>query len=299
MHMKTNLAIVIYSLLIGVFFWATYIVASLINRQRMKPLVQKAILQSNIIHEEENEIESNFSSIKKIKREQNFLKDIIAHDLKNTLNNIHSILIIFRNNNTDLQNTQLNYLSAMQKNIQRLRVMVNNVLNIDRIESRILKLKMSRINMSSVLNDTLESSIFSAVEKQIQFIADINSDCMVLGDDNCMREIFENLISNAIKYSPVGKKVHLRLFSANEIVHFSIHNECKKIHSDEISDVFTKYTSLSNPPTGGEISTGLGLSIVKEYAQAMNGNIELESDNGFTIKFSLPSFTEIHIDTEY
>jgi signal transduction histidine kinase len=104
-------------------------------------------------------------------------------------------------------------------------------------------------------------------------------------------QVFENLISNAIKFSPGRKKVFINLTLKDEHAIGEIKDEGPGMTEEDKKKLFGKYQKLSARPTGNEISTGLGLSIVKKFVDAMGGEIWCESEAGkgasFLVKLPL------------
>jgi signal transduction histidine kinase len=93
-------------------------------------------------------------------------------------------------------------------------------------------------------------------------------------------QVLDNIISNAVKYSPHRKNIFIRLKSSSEAVRIEIQDEGPGISPDDMQKLFGKFARLSARPTGGEHSTGLGLSIVKKMVEAMNGRVWCESELG-------------------
>ncbi len=101
-----------------------------------------------------------------------------------------------------------------------------------------------------------------------------------LVDKNYLTQVFENLLSNAIKFSPRDKDVWIRVKEINGEIWVYFIDEGPGIEKDEMNRLFGKYQRLSAKPTGGEHSTGLGLSIVKKYVDVMGGRVWCESESG-------------------
>jgi signal transduction histidine kinase len=111
------------------------------------------------------------------------------------------------------------------------------------------------------------------------------------GDETVFRQITENLISNAVKYSPVGKHVAVRCFRQNEHAVIEIQDQGPGFTEEDKQKLFQRFQKLSARPTGGEHSTGLGLSIVHKLVQLLNGTIECisEAGNGATFRVTFPA----------
>jgi signal transduction histidine kinase len=102
----------------------------------------------------------------------------------------------------------------------------------------------------------------------------------VVVDPTVTTQVFENLISNAIKYSPPGKTITVRLTEEASGVRFEVRDEGPGLSVEDHRKLFGKFARLSAKPTGGEHATGLGLSIVKRMVEAMNGKVWCESELG-------------------
>ena len=106
-------------------------------------------------------------------------------------------------------------------------------------------------------------------------------------DRNALIRVLDNLISNSIKFSEKGKEVHVSLFNRSTKTYIAVKDEGPGIKEEEKHLLFGKFQKLSNRPTEGESSTGLGLSIVKSLVEAMNGSIEYTSEVGKGTTFTL------------
>jgi signal transduction histidine kinase len=112
-------------------------------------------------------------------------------------------------------------------------------------------------------------------------------------DPGVILQILENLVSNAVKYSPPGKEIFVRLKKLPNGVRVEVQDQGPGLSSEDQKKLFGKFARLSAKPTGGEHSTGLGLSIVKKMVEAMNGKVWCESEFGqgatFIVEFSTTS----------
>jgi len=123
---------------------------------------------------------------------------------------------------------------------------------------------------------------------------------MVIADAVLLPQVLDNLVSNAVKYSPHGKNVFIRIlpqapnsqFSGNQATtRIEVQDEGPGLSAPDKEKLFEKFTRLSARPTGGEYTTGLGLSIVKKMVEAMNGRVWCESEfgKGATFIVELPA----------
>jgi signal transduction histidine kinase len=108
------------------------------------------------------------------------------------------------------------------------------------------------------------------------------------GDQERLREAIENLVGNAIKYSPIGAAIEVSVWRDGEDAVFAVRDEGPGLSPEDIGRVFGRFQRLSAKPTGGESSTGLGLSIVKRIAELHDGKVRAESPGpGLGAVFSL------------
>jgi len=95
-----------------------------------------------------------------------------------------------------------------------------------------------------------------------------------------MSQVLENLVSNAVKYSPPGKNIFVRLKKEASAARCEVQDEGPGLSAEDQKKLFGKFARLSAKPTGGEHATGLGLSIVKRMVEAMHGKVWCESEPG-------------------
>jgi len=118
----------------------------------------------------------------------------------------------------------------------------------------------------------------TASQKNIEIRSTLPSDGAFAEVDNSfVSQVYENLLSNAIKFSPPDKQIFVTLTLINNTWRFEIKDQGPGISEADQQKLFVKFQKLSAKPTGNETSTGLGLSIVKKYVDAMNGKIWCES----------------------
>jgi two-component system sensor histidine kinase/response regulator len=122
----------------------------------------------------------------------------------------------------------------------------------------------------------------------------VSEGCRARGDRAAILQILDNLISNALKYSPPKTTVHVHTLPEREHVVVSVRDEGPGINEEDQKKLFQKFSRLSARPTGGESSTGLGLAIVKRLAEAMSGTVQCHSvpGSGATFSLRLPAWSE-------
>jgi signal transduction histidine kinase len=229
-----------------------------------------------------------------LNKEKDEFLGIAAHDLKNPLAGILSsaeILERFFPDETTRRFTTM-IISASNQMLE----IVTNLLDVNRIETGMLNLHIEPVNLE-ILDRIVDEYQSRATEKGIilHYAIPERDTAWVQGDIQSLQQIFDNLISNAVKYSPQWKNVWIRALrntSENvQTIRVEIQDEGPGLTEQDKKKLFGKFARLSAQPTGGENSTGLGLSIVKKLVGLQNGRVWCESTygEGATFIVELPS----------
>ena len=164
--------------------------------------------------------------------------------------------------------------------------MVQKLLDANALERGEVQLNLAPIEFSSALTSVVEAYRPRAAAKQQTIdLQNETAPIAVVADRNLIVQVLENLVSNAVKYSPPGKNIHVRLKKLPEVIRCEVQDEGPGLSAEDQKKLFGKFARLSAKPTGGEHATGLGLSIVKKLVEAMNGQVWCESEPGEGAKF--------------
>jgi signal transduction histidine kinase/ligand-binding sensor domain-containing protein len=206
------------------------------------------------------------------------LLSFVAHDLKTPLITINSIAQEIKTFEVDKHFR--GYLDLVEQNSKRIVTLISEILNITAIESGKFQFKMEPINIADIAGLVVDGYQVQAQRKEqvLKYTVDGHEYCTVMADSGKLQEAMENLVNNAIKYSPRGAEIVVNVVRNNGIVRFSVNDQGPGISEQEKEQLFKKFTVLSAKPTGGEIATGLGLAIVKEIIEAHKGKIFVESE---------------------
>jgi two-component system, sensor histidine kinase and response regulator len=245
--------------------------------------------------------------LREMNDEKNEFMGIAAHDLRNPLGAIKgfSEMIVedaqaLRRKEAQDPDVCLNELEEFGARIgvttARMMEMVQNLLDANRIERGEMKLNLAPNDLSPALNQVIETQRSRATAKQQTIHLESDSaPALVLVDSSVAVQVLENLISNAVKYSPPGKNIFVRLKKHAQGVRVEVQDEGPGLNAEDQKKLFGKFARLSAKPTGGELSTGLGLSIVKKMVDAMNGKVWRESELGRRPRLS-SSFRQRHCE---
>lgn len=231
------------------------------------------------VQNQKNEILQKNEELLALNTEKNNLIGIVAHDLKSPLNQIKGLLSIVKLAANHDKET-MSCLNMMENSAERLTNLIAKILDVEAIESKDLNLIQERISLTEILNSLADRFDLPAKEKRIKIHRCIGDEIFILADRIYTAQVFENLISNAIKFSPPDKNIFINLSVSGDLAIGEIKDEGPGINDEDKKKLFGKYQKLSAKPTGNETSTGLGLSIVKKFVESMNGKIWCESTPG-------------------
>ena len=218
--------------------------------------------------------------LREMNDEKNEFMGIAAHDLRSPLNAVkgYSEMIL---EDPALGGENATLAQRIHEAATRMAEMVQNLLDANRIERGEMKLNLATTDLCPVLAAVVEAQRPGAVAKQQMLHLQSESPPVnALVDPGVMAQIVENLVSNAVKYSPPGKNIFVRLKQEAQAVRIEVQDEGPGLSAEDQKKLFGKFARLSAKPTGGEHSTGLGLSIVKKMVEAMNGKVWCESEPG-------------------
>ena len=271
-----------------VFVFVIYSVVDYQNRQNQLRL--KAL-----IDEKTSALKAANDDLEKSNEEKKHLMEIVAHDLKSPLAQIIGLV--------DLMKTDKKFASSddsldmITTSTSNLTEMISKILDVRKVEANEINVKFESVNISALLNQTIDQYVPRSASKQIQISREIEDDVYASVDMGYLRQIFENLISNALKFSQTKSTVIIRLVTSNDRAICEIKDEGPGLTADDRKKLFTKFKKLSARPTGGESSTGLGLSIAKRFVSLMNGEIWVESKEGQGASFFV-AFAQIKKSSE-
>jgi len=225
--------------------------------------------------------------LREMNEEKNEFMGIAAHDLRNPLSAIQGYAEMIIEDAQSLAHRDLEGNGQrIREAAKRMTEMVQNFLDANRIERGELKLNMAISDLSPLLQSVLETQSPHATAKGQMIQLELPpTPTLALADVSITLQVFENLVSNAVKYSPPGKKIFVRLKAEAGVVRFEVEDQGPGLSKEDQKKLFGKFARLSAKPTGGEHSTGLGLSIVKRLVEAMNGKVWCESELGMGAKF--------------
>ena len=213
----------------------------------------------------------------------------VSHELKTPLSSINLSLRLLEDKRLgELNNEQKEVLNALRQQSNRLSRVINELLDYSQIETGNIRLKFSQVKPDEVLDIGITALMMQVSEKDIDLKTEIQEGLPEIKIDlEKVVFVFINILNNAIRYSKKGDEINIEVRKNNNDVEFSIRDNGPGISEEDCGKLFQRFTQIGNKSKQG---WGLGLAISKEFMQAQNGKIWVESEIGKGSKFvfSLP-----------
>lgn len=263
-----------------------------------KNLEKKVEDRTNELNESNIELKKAYKRVLELNEEKDEFLAIAAHDLKNPLFAISSFADTLKHDEDISEDQQNEFLSAIIKTSNRMSLIIKDLLDINTIEQGKINIKPEKVSLTTLITELKKQNQENIFQKNLTILDNYNNDVKdVFADNNLTFQVIQNVLSNAIKFSPVNKNIFISIGLSEDcrMVETRIKDEGPGFTEEDKTKVFQKFARLSAQPVGGDFSTGLGLSIVKKLVELMNGDITLNSEKGNGAEFiiSLPVFSEV------
>jgi signal transduction histidine kinase len=231
----------------------------------------------------EDKVKERTDRLIALNAEKNEFLGIVAHDLKNPLANVKMFTDLMHRDVETLSKDEIKeYTGDVLSETDRMFTLITNLLDVNKIE-RGFKANPIKLDLASLTEAITDNYRSRAEQKSLTLHFESKAPIAnVSADEVATMQVVENIVSNAVKYSPVGanKNIWVRVVPAEKAWRVEVQDEGPGLSDDDKAKLFGHFARLSAQPTGGEHSTGLGLSIVKKMVEAMNGKIWVESEKG-------------------
>jgi signal transduction histidine kinase len=278
-------------LLLVFTIFTVFVLGLLILNVRVKgkanALLQK---QNEKIQQQNLELEDRSIKLEELSNEKDNFINVVAHDLKSPLNNITGLANLIRINGK-LTEEQLHYLNLLDQVSIESKNLVSNLLDLNKLELGLFEQHIEDFEVKDTIDKIIHNYEKSASEKNIALKKSCPGNISIRNNREFIERILDNLVSNAIKFSPNNKVVFISCDYNYQFLVLSVKDEGPGISKKEQQDLFKKFIKLSPRPTGGESSTGLGLAIVKLLVDKLEGEIEVLSKEkkGTEIRIKFPA----------
>jgi signal transduction histidine kinase len=211
---------------------------------------------------------------------------ILAHDLKNPLSAFTNITEALEQNYDDFEEAnRKEIVSRLHQSAKSTYLLLKNLLEWATIQKQSALEKIEPVNVSIIAHEVIQILEPQAEQKQVQLINHIEQGLEVLADKSYLSVIFNNLVTNAIKFSHTGNAVRLESTIKNNFVEFSVSDQGIGMSADELEKLFRIDVDVRSIGSHQNKGTGLGLILCKEMVEKMGGKINVESKQGSGSKF--------------
>jgi PAS domain S-box-containing protein len=216
----------------------------------------------------------------------------VSHELRTPLTSIRGYLELVREDG-GLDEEQDRMLGIVDRNADRLLGLVTDLLFIAEVDAGKLTLERNRVQLGDVAGESVEAASPHARAAEIELNLDADDQLVVNGDRTRLAQVFDNLISNAIKFTPAGGRIDVHVFRSDAAAVVEVSDTGSGIPEDEREHLFERFFRTSGAIRAAVQGTGLGLAIVGAIAASHGGTVSCESAEGGGAKFrvSLPLAT--------
>lgn len=207
--------------------------------------------------------------------ERNLVMNVVAHDLKSPLNKVKGLLELVKLDG-ELNENQRVYVQKIEQVIEQGRKLITDLLAVSQTQH--LQAEKAEVNLVKLFQGLEQEFSPQALAKEIDLrfaIKTYHPNFFSLQDH--VHRILDNLISNAIKYSPAGKKIFVSVETEDNRLLFRVKDEGPGFEPEDLKNIYKKFHRLTAQPTAGESSNGLGLAIVKKLCDELGAEIDLIS----------------------
>ncbi|MDR2578403.1 MAG: transporter substrate-binding domain-containing protein [Chitinispirillales bacterium] len=262
-------------LLLCVFF--LLVILMILKRNEKKRLEREVLSRTNELNEAVQAAEN-------ANRAKSDFLATMSHEIRTPMNAIMGIAQI-QLQKDDLSTEFRSALNKIYSSSSSLLEIINDILDLSKIETGKLELNPTEYDIPSLINDTAQVNVIRIGSKEIHFTVDSDSSLpsRLYGDELRLKQILNNLLSNAIKYTDKGHvklSVSHSVAGENVLLRFSVEDTGQGFTSADKTKLFSKYQRFNVSTNRATEGTGLGLSVTKRLLEMMDGKIEVESEYG-------------------
>ena len=268
-----------------IFLWNRRLAKELTERKR----IQDELADANL------RLEAANTRLRQLNEESELFMNIAAHDLRSPLN----IILL----SCEMIETQAaaaagagaiapasrpaqRLIDGIKESVLRMNALVQNFLSAQVIAHGDRELAHDPVDLIDIVKRAIERHQALADLKRIKMVASLEGALLrINGDIGALDQVLDNLISNALKFTPPDGQVSLLLSERDGHARLEVHDDGPGISADDVPKLFTRFTKLKSRPTARESSTGLGLSIVKHFVSGMGGRVWCETPEAHGAQF--------------
>ncbi len=294
--MLTIVLCVVVIVVVASFFIARRLTSPLVHMVKAAEEIQQGNISRRITHISNDEIgklaltlndmldtlQADISQLKKLERVRSEFLANVSHELRTPIFAMQGMLETLLNGAVDDPNVNREFVQRALRNTERLNVLLSDLIDISRIESGEMKMSFRYFDVRSMLANVLSELRPVAEQKHIQLRADFpaTESTDVYGDRDRLRQVVENLVDNAIKYSEPDAVVTISYTVSDREATVSVADTGIGIAPEHLSRIFERFYRVDKDRSREAGGTGLGLAIVKHILEAHHTSIQVKSEIG-------------------
>jgi two-component system, OmpR family, phosphate regulon sensor histidine kinase PhoR len=234
---------------------------------------------------------NNITELKKVEYVKSQFVSMVAHELKAPVAAVMGFMNLILDENIDIKpEQQKDYISRSTKRLQALIEMVNDLLDISRMEIKAKEREIKELNISEIIKSNVDFLELELKKKSITVNTNFEPDLPpIKADNNEINRLYTNILNNALKYNKDNGKIDISVYKSGNYIISEIADTGIGMKPEDKEKLFQEFFRVKNDQTKNIPGTGLGLSIVKKIVESYSGKIEVESEYGvgttFIIKF--------------
>ncbi|MGK0219585.1 MAG: two-component system phosphate regulon sensor histidine kinase PhoR [Planctomycetota bacterium] len=238
-----------------------------------------------------------FSDVTELRHLERVRRDFVAnvsHELKTPLTSIRGYVETLMDGALHDAQNNMRFLGKIDTNVQRLGALVSDLLSLARIEEREDELVLTTVELRPLVDGAVRRSEEAAQQKDITVSVEMSAEsCVVQADEEAMLQVLDNLLGNAIHYTPQGGSVRICVELIEAKTHITVSDTGVGIPAEDLDRIFERFYRVDKARSRSLGGTGLGLSIVKHLVGAMGGEVTVRSTLGTGSVFDVELVTEL------
>ncbi|HMY27819.1 MAG TPA: PAS domain S-box protein [Agitococcus sp.] len=232
-------------------------------------------------------IASDITERKRIERMKSEFVSTVSHELRTPLTSIRGALgLVLGKASVGMSEKAKVLLETANRNCERLTLLINDILDLEKIESGSLVFQMNTIDVVSIAQQAVVANEGYAQQHQVKLqLKEGLPTAIILGDEHRLLQVFANLLSNAVKYSTINGQVEISLSQQDEYVIIAVQDHGQGIPIQFRNQIFSRFAQADSSDTRAKGGTGLGLSITKAIVERHHGVISYDSTEGVGTTF--------------
>lgn len=232
---------------------------------------------------------NDITTLKEFDRIRSDFVSMVCHEVRSPMNSmIMQLKVVLDGLAGELTGKQVEILHRVSEKMLGLTTMVSELLDLSRMESGLIASEKTSVNMAELLSDQVSFHRPTANKKKITITLQLPDELPpVLANQRSMEEVFTNLLTNAIKYSPENRTIAVTARIENDYLCCSVQDNGYGIPEDDLKRIFDRFYRVNDENTRAIVGTGLGLAIVKSIVEVHNGSIKVTSEPGVGSTFTV------------